>query len=74
VIYQNSTDPGSSMKYAAAATVANTATTSYKVRGGDSLWKIARKFNVQTDDIKRWNNLKDNLIHPGLELLLKEKS
>ncbi len=43
----------------------------YQVRGGDSLWTIARKFNTQTDNIKRWNNLKDNLIHPGLKLVLK---
>jgi len=43
----------------------------YQVRGGDSLWTIARKFNTQTDSIKRWNNLKDNLIHPGLKLVLK---
>jgi len=54
--------------------IANTETTRYKVRGGDSLWKIARKFNLRTADIKRWNNLKNNLIHPGLELLLKNKS
>ena len=43
----------------------------YQVRGGDSLWTIARKFNTQADSIKRWNNLKDNLIHPGLKLVLK---
>ena len=45
----------------------------YKVRGGDSLWKIARKFNLRTADIKDWNNLKNNLIHPGLKLLLKKE-
>ncbi len=43
----------------------------YHVRGGDSLWTIAQKFNTNTDDIKRWNNLKNNLIHPGLKLVLK---
>ncbi len=44
----------------------------YKVQGGDSLWTIARKFNTHTNDIKRWNNLKNNLIHPGLKLILKK--
>jgi LysM repeat protein len=43
----------------------------YLVRNGDSLWTIARKFNVSTAMIKRWNNLQGNLIHPGNELLLK---
>jgi len=47
--------------------------TYYRVRGGDSLWRIARRFRVKTSDIKRWNNLKDNTIHPGLKLLLKVK-
>ena len=45
--------------------------TYYRVRGGDSLWRIARRFNVKTRDIKRWNNLKDNTIHPGLKLVVK---
>ncbi len=45
--------------------------TYYKVKGGDSLWKIARRFNIETKDIKRWNNLKNNMIHPGLKLVLK---
>ena len=43
----------------------------YHVRGGDSLWTIAQRFNTNTDDIKHWNNLKNNLIHPGLKLVLK---
>lgn len=45
--------------------------TYYKVKGGDSLWKIARRFNLDTEDIMNWNNLKSNTIHPGLKLLLK---
>lgn len=43
----------------------------YHVRSGDSLWAIARKYNVSPDNIKRWNNLRGNLIHPGNQLLLK---
>ena len=44
----------------------------YLVRSGDSLWTISRKFNTSTDQIKRWNNLKSNLIHPGSKLKLKD--
>ena len=43
----------------------------YQVRSGDSLWSIARKYNVSAEEIKRWNNLKSNTIHPGNPLLLK---
>lgn len=44
----------------------------YSVKNGDSLWTISRKFSASTDDIKRWNNLKSNLIHPGVVLKLKK--
>ncbi len=44
----------------------------YKVRSGDSLWTISRKFNTSPDRIKSWNNLKSNLIHPGSKLKLKD--
>jgi LysM repeat protein len=43
----------------------------YQVHSGDSLWTIAREYNVSTGEIKRWNKLNDNLIHPGTKLLLK---
>lgn len=46
--------------------------TYYLVRSGDSLWTISRKFNTSPDRIKRWNNLKSNLIHPGSKLKLKD--
>ena len=43
----------------------------YDVRRGDSLWTIARKYKVSADEIKRWNNLSDDIIQPGRQLLLK---
>jgi len=43
----------------------------YQVRRGDSLWSIARNYNFTTEEVKRWNNLRDNTIHPGNRLLLK---
>lgn len=42
----------------------------YKVKSGDSLWTISRKFNISPSQIKQWNNLKSNLIHPGIKLKL----
>ena len=44
----------------------------YKVRSGDSIWTIARRFRVSATDIRRWNNLRSNLIHPGTKLVVKK--
>ncbi|GAB4338420.1 MAG: hypothetical protein Kow0089_10360 [Desulfobulbaceae bacterium] len=46
--------------------------THYRVKKGDSLWGIARKFGVSPQLLKKWNNLKSNLIHPGRELVINE--
>jgi len=43
----------------------------YQVRRGDSLWNISRKYNISPGEIKEWNSLDNNLIHPGNKLLLK---
>lgn len=43
----------------------------YHVKPGDTLWTISRRFNTSPKMIKRWNNLKSNLIHPGSKLRLK---
>lgn len=45
--------------------------TFYQVRSGDSLWTIARKHKISPEEIKQWNNLKDNTIYPGNRLVLK---
>jgi len=44
----------------------------YKVRHGDSLWSIARKHQVSAKEIKRWNSLDNNLLHPGTKLVIKK--
>lgn len=46
--------------------------TYYRVKNGDSLWGIARKFRVSPQELKKWNNLKSNLIHPGKQLVVRE--
>ena len=40
----------------------------YEVQRGDSLYQIAQRFNTSVDNIKRANNLRSNLIHPGQSL------
>jgi len=44
----------------------------YRVRNGDSLYRIADKFRVSVSDIKRWNQLSSakKYLQPGEELVL----
>jgi len=42
----------------------------YKVRKGDSLYSIARKFRTSVRKIKKVNKLRSNLIRPGKRLLI----
>lgn len=44
----------------------------YKVRNGDSLWTISRRFNTSATEIRQLNNLKSNLIQPGSRLKVKK--
>ncbi len=44
--------------------------TRYVVKRGETLVSIAKKFNVATDDLQRWNNMKGNRILPGLRLTI----
>ena len=44
---------------------------SYKVRPGDSLWNIAKRFGVTTAELRSWNKLADNdHIRPGDQLMV----
>lgn len=45
----------------------------YKVKSGDNLWSIARRYNTHVKDIKRWNKLKSNNLKPGQKLRMYVK-
>lgn len=53
--------------------VANRTVTRYKVRKGDSLSEIATKFGVTIAQLKKWNNLKSNLVRLGQTLVIHGK-
>ncbi len=45
---------------------------SYIVQDGDSLWLIARKFDIHVEDILKWNNLKKGKhLQPGQSLIVQ---
>ncbi len=43
---------------------------SYRVRNGDSLYRIAQKFNVAVNDLKRWNSFSSKYLQPGQTIKL----
>ena len=52
--------------------VSTTRTITYKVRRGDSLARIASKFNLTVKEIVEWNNLSgQKYLQPGQKLKLK---
>lgn len=40
------------------------------VQSGDTLWTIARAYDVSTDDLMAWNDLENPVIRPGDELVV----
>ena len=44
----------------------------YVVKSGDTLYSIARKFNISVDKIKELNNLLNNIISVGQLLIVRE--
>ena len=47
-------------------------TITYTVKSGDTLSKIAQQYRVKVDDIKRWNNLKSDMIRVGQKLKIQQ--
>ena len=45
----------------------------YTVKKGDSLYKIAQKYNTTVDEIRKLNNLNTNLLSIGQQLLIPKK-
>ena len=70
----NMIHPGNRLLLKVAKVDGPEAETYYQVRSGDSLWTIARKHKTSPEEIKRWNNLKNNTLHPGNRLLIKVAS
>jgi LysM repeat protein len=46
----------------------------HKVAAGETLFSISKMYDVSVDEIKTWNNLKDNALSLGQELIIRKKS
>lgn len=46
----------------------------YKVRYGDVLGIIAERYHVRVDDLRKWNNIRGNMIRTGQKLTIWVKS
>ena len=47
------------------------ATQNYRIRSGDTLAVIAKRFNVTVAELKRWNGLRSSTIHAGKTLVIR---
>jgi membrane-bound lytic murein transglycosylase D len=45
----------------------------HRVKSGESLGGISKKYGVSVSQIKRWNNLKSSTIHPGQRLTVYQQ-
>ncbi|MFQ5678401.1 MAG: LysM peptidoglycan-binding domain-containing protein [Gemmatimonadota bacterium] len=45
--------------------------TTVTVRRGDTLWSIARRYNVSTRELMAWNSLSSAVVHPGDRLRIR---
>jgi len=48
--------------------------TTHKVAPQETLFSISRMYNVSVDELKSWNNLKDNALSAGQELIISRKA
>jgi len=46
----------------------------YIVQSGDSLWSIAKKYNINVNELKNANNLSSNLLSIGQKLIIPSDS
>ena len=66
---------GQVLKIPSSSESSNTGTTNtYVVKSGDSLYSIARKYNMTVDEIKKLNNLSSNLLSIGQVLKIPSGS
>ncbi len=66
--------PGASASLRASAAPTGPAATHYSVRRGDTLGAIAERYGVTAAQLRRWNNIRGSVIHPGQRLAIRQPS
>ncbi|MBI4366349.1 MAG: LysM peptidoglycan-binding domain-containing protein [Deltaproteobacteria bacterium] len=46
----------------------------HKVRPGDTIWELSRRYKVSPEQIKAWNNLPGSKLKPGQHLTIRQQS
>ena len=54
------------------STAAPATGTTHTVRPGETLYRIGQKYHVAPDQIRKWNNLKDNTVAVGQKLIVSQ--
>ena len=63
--------PATLVSFTGPDTVTKPRKLTYRVRRGDSLYRISRRFRVTIGQLRQWNNIKRNqYLHPGQKLTL----
>ncbi len=44
----------------------------HTVATGDTLYRLSKQYGVTVDDLKVWNNLADNTIHVGQQIVVSQ--
>lgn len=65
-------NPGSSPSSGNTNTSNTTSASSskYTVKAGDSVWKIANDHGISMNQLIQWNNIKNNFVYPGQQLVV----
>lgn len=53
------------------STVISNSKTYYTVKRGDSLWAISQRYHTTVNNLKKWNNLYNKVLQPGMKIIVK---
>lgn len=58
----------------ATTSTSSSGNTMYTVKAGESAWSVANKHHITMDQLIEWNNIKNNFIYPGQQVIVKKGS
>lgn len=58
----------------ATTSTSSSGNTMYTVKASESVWSVANKHHITMDQLIEWNNIKNNFIYPGQQVIVKKGS